>query len=297
MNNVPRQTYEFAELDVEVLLQLKRLGYQPRVIFDVGASNGFWSYQAHSAFSDAEYHLFEPLVDHVPEYKRLMEENLRSHPSFVLHKLAVGDKTGEAIISLHRDPSGSSTLATRPDPRGLKLLKTMTRRDDPATRSIPIPMATLDDLVRDGTVPTPSLVKMDVQGGELGVLKGAERILSSVDALLVETWIYRGYGEETPLLTEIAVWLSRFGFSLWELGDSHRDPDGLLIATDCWFLNSASMARFIRYGLPRPRFDTMFDVESEVVAELRATREKLQAMESTTFRRLRRKLGGILRLH
>ena len=95
VNKMTRTTYQFAELDQDIFKTLKNLDYHPKVIFDVGASNGYWSRLIQAVVPNAEYHLFEPLVDYFPSYQKIMQINLDSSPFFTLHKYALGSHDSE----------------------------------------------------------------------------------------------------------------------------------------------------------------------------------------------------------
>jgi hypothetical protein len=56
----------------------------------------------------------------------------------------------------------------------------------------------------------------------------------------LETWLTRGYGSATPLLSEVCEFLRSYGFWLWDFGDEYRDTDGTLVSKDCVFVNAAS---------------------------------------------------------
>ena len=56
------------------------------------------------------------------------------------------------------------------------------------------------------------LLKIDVQGGELGVLQGAEEILQSIDAVLVEVSFVELYAGQA-LADEVWRHLQSHGFS------------------------------------------------------------------------------------
>jgi FkbM family methyltransferase len=271
---VPRHSYEFAELDKELFSLLKKLGYAPTTIFDVGAAKGFWSHAIAEVFPHAAYHLFEPLIDHVPEYASSMEWNLALHPSFVLHKLALGEVTGETAINVLPESSSSTILDF--DVGDLEV------------RRLRVPAMTLDDVVRERTLPAPQIVKIDVQGAELSVLKGAQSILPEIDVLLLECWICRGYDRKTPLLSEIMNWLADFGFMLWDLGDSHRDSyrdaEGVLTTVDCMFVNARTMAHCLTYRVevperrPSPELQELIlavdRLSAELVRDAREERER-----------------------
>jgi FkbM family methyltransferase len=107
---MPRQSFEYAELDRELFSVLKRLGYEPNAIYDVGASNGIWSAEIAKVFPRASFHLFEPLIDHVLSYRSAMSHHLQQHPTFRLHKLALGRESGEIAINIPPDPVGSTIL-------------------------------------------------------------------------------------------------------------------------------------------------------------------------------------------
>jgi hypothetical protein len=72
------------DLDDQVLQEvrqtfrrLKKLGHEPRVIFDVGASNSGWSCYIKRILPEAEFYLFEPLIDYSSDYRELISEILR----------------------------------------------------------------------------------------------------------------------------------------------------------------------------------------------------------------------------
>ena len=173
---------------------------------------------------EATFDLFEPLVDLAPTYRVEMRANLELHPRFRLHKTALGQRRQRLKMFLDtRDPASSTALDWRTAP-------------DEIARA-EIEMMTLDEAVRDFKLPLPDVIKMDTQGGELNVLKGATKTLPHVKALFLECWLWRAYAQDTPLLLEIANWLRQFDFHLWDFGDDCRSG-GNLDARDCVFLNA-----------------------------------------------------------
>ena len=126
---------------------------------------------------------------------------------------------------------GTATMRVFPDPVGSTAL-TGVWGDEPLLQ---VPQMTIDSLVASGK-PIPSLIKADTQGSELDILKGADLILPQVGFLLLETWIVRGYGEATPLFSEIVQHLYARGFVPYDFGDTYRE-DGASIAQDVWFIN------------------------------------------------------------
>jgi FkbM family methyltransferase len=213
---------KFAEQDQARLRLFKSLGFSPECIYDIGASNGFWSRVVSTVFPNARYHLFEPLAEVVPSYKELLDINLNSKMNATLHPIALGEKCGIASLFMNSSYFDSSFL--------------LEKKTDEFPSSIDVEMLTLDAAVQKFSLPQPQLLKLDTQGYELSILKGAEETLKQVDIILLEAWIIRGYGQNTPLLFELAEWLARRNFFLLDVADGYRNDTGLLTTLDCFFV-------------------------------------------------------------
>jgi FkbM family methyltransferase len=214
----------YFELDQVRLKHLQSLGLKLRHFFDVGASNACWTTIMSPCFPEATFDMFEPLADMAPSYQQGMEWHLAHHPRSRLHKVAIGEKRGRVKMHVDANDPVNSTAVN---------MKTPAPKFSPRD----VEMTTLDDAMRDYNLATPQVIKVDIQGGELKVLKGAKRLLPNVDVLLLECWLWRGYSEDTPLLLEVANWLREFDFHLWDFGDCYRS-EGVLVHQDCFFLNA-----------------------------------------------------------
>jgi FkbM family methyltransferase len=188
-------------------------------------------------FPHATFNLFEPLIDHSVEYGKKMATTLSRHPAFRLHKVALGAECKKSWMYLYPENLvGSTALPLGVTPAG--------------ARRVEIDMLTIDYVVEEFRIPIPQVIKMDTQGCELNILQGATKSLPRVEVLLLECWLSRAYGETTPLLLEVADWLRKLDFHLWDLGNAWRDPAGVLVAQDCLFLNARSKVSRLANELP-----------------------------------------------
>lgn len=214
------------EPDRQGLRQLQKIGVEPRHFFDIGACNGAWTRFVQLDFPNARFDMFEPLSDHAPILRKRLDETVDGKRCW-LHKIALGSETKRTTMFVYPDnPAASTALELGFQPED--------------ANPIEIEMMTVDDAVDKLALPTPDVIKMDTQGCELNILKGARKILPHVQVLLLECWLKRAYGPKTPLLLEVAEWLREFDFHLVELGDGWRDENGTLGSQDCFFLNARS---------------------------------------------------------
>jgi FkbM family methyltransferase len=212
----------YAREDADFIKRLATTGVTLDTLWDVGGSNGAWSWIVGRSIPRMQHHLFEPLAGHVESYASTLRHHLAAHPNWTLHPVALGELDAEATIYADQNSYGSS------------LIESDYARQN--WRSVAIKVRSGDSLIAAGEAPSPDIVKADTQGFELAMLKGLEVNLGSVKALLLETWLSRGYGAATPLLTELITWLAERDFVPVDFGDGYRDPAGHLRSVDAFFL-------------------------------------------------------------
>lgn len=212
---------EFASEERDVLKRLKAKGYSPTQIFDIGASNGYWSWVIAQVFPETKFFLFEPLAEISKEYIDILAR-WRKEYDWQIFPLAVGEESGVIDFYMQKNPFNSTGL-----PPGNKRKYTLLR----------LPKIRLDDFLDEHKLETPSFIKMDTQGCELEILKGLGDKLYEVELLLLETWLSRGYGPMTPLINELADFLACYGLYMYEKAGQHRFENGDLISQDFFFVN------------------------------------------------------------
>lgn len=214
----------FGARDKAVAGQLKARGFAPRVVFDGGASNGLWTSVIAEVFPEARFEMFEPLADR-PEYAEGLERVLSGRVGAALHQVALGDRVGKAALRLPVDDPVSASLLT-----GARS----------SVRESEVDVVTLDAMVASARCRAPDLIKLDLQGAEMLALLGArEFCLPHASALVIETWLTRGYGPSTPLLHELVGFLAAHGYLTCDLGDGYRSRD-TLVSLDLWFVRAGS---------------------------------------------------------
>lgn len=93
-------------------------------------------------------------------------------------------------------------------------------------RTFSVDVRRLDTLVVQSEFPSPSILKLDVQGAELDVLEGAGTVLESVGAILLEME-HRAFYKGQPVFADVDAALRNWGFELIDfdvsrLGDVDR---------------------------------------------------------------------------
>jgi FkbM family methyltransferase len=193
-------------IDSLELLQLLR-PVAPTVIYDVGANVGTWTLLAKALFPAARIHAFEPLAQHHETFERHAKATSDVH----LHKLALGEVAGTAPIRVMSFSDASSLLPLAAAGGAQWQIREVGQQD--------VRVEALDVWQQEGSWPLPSLIKLDVQGFELGVLRGGRRCLDHAAAVLVEL-SFREFYEGQCLFHQVVGFLAEHGFMLHALGQS-----------------------------------------------------------------------------
>lgn len=143
----------------------------PRVLLDIGANIGMISLPLARRYPDLVVHAFEPGPHQAALLQRSISEN-RLDDRVFLERVALGDRCGENLFAVHSTvhASGDGLIDTgRAGPSQL----------------IRVQMWTLDNWWERKKRPVVHLVKIDVEGAELLVLKGARSFLSQARPVVV----------------------------------------------------------------------------------------------------------------
>ena len=206
------------------LAHLHRRGFRPTVVIDGGANVGRWTSTAHALFSDAAFHMVEPQ----PTCVALLEDLRRRLPRTTLSAVALAAPGVERVRMIGVAPGGLSEGAFV--------------TDDPDAEATTLPASTLDALFADRiTAADRVFLKLDLEGQELNALRGAERLLPSVDVVLCEVHFFDPYRSGCAVFGQVADFLAARGFEVYDIAAlMPRARDGRLNVGDVVFARSDS---------------------------------------------------------
>jgi FkbM family methyltransferase len=214
-NDMPNDMSSNGELRLQRLV-IDRVSHgRPMIAFDVGARIGDWSRglidNASGRAHGCIIHAFEP----VPESRSTLEElfvNQISRKEMRVNSVALSDRLGGSTIYVPHVRAGTSTL--HPDSR---------INYDVA---LEISTTTVDEYCRQVSVDYIDLLKIDTEGGDLGVIRGALELLKAgkIGVLQFEynfRWIYsRSYLKDVfDLITDIPYRVAKVCSSALEIYD------------------------------------------------------------------------------
>jgi FkbM family methyltransferase len=135
-------------------------------IFDVGSASGDYAAAALKLIPNAQIFAFEPSK---PKFDAL-RDRFKDQPRVTCVPLALGSVTGEAAFFGPAEGSEMSSLIRR----DLSLHGHHVRQVEV------VEVVTLDDYVRDLGIEAISILKLDVEGNELEVLKGGIKTIRNI---------------------------------------------------------------------------------------------------------------------
>ncbi|MCW2249602.1 FkbM family methyltransferase [Azospirillum fermentarium] len=194
-----------------------------RTVVDVGANKGQFSLLALELFPHARVYAFEPLA---AAFTRLGAWS-GSEPRLVRHCLALAEASGQRTMH----------VSARMDSSSLHPISQRQTAQFPGTQEVgeePVAAVRLDEIVSATDLQAPSLLKIDTQGGEIGVLRGAAGVLPCFDWVYVEcsfVELYQGQG----LINEVTDLLAAAGFQATVYWQPCWDAAGNPVQADVLF--------------------------------------------------------------
>lgn len=178
--------------DLQRFLGTRALG----AVFDVGANTGQTLNAVLRYAPDAQIHSFEPTDGAFVA----LQAKYGARPNVRLHKMALGSRT-ETLELQERADSELNTLVAAAASEGGRTQTT--------------PVSTVDDIVAASGITHLDLLKLDVQGWEMEVARGATRLIADHNLLFVlAEMTFRSDQREMQQFTELHDHLEAQGFVL-----------------------------------------------------------------------------------
>ena len=110
-------------------------------------------------------------------------------------------------------------------------------------KELALAMTTLDDVSGASALEGPVLLKVDVQGYELEVLRGGAQTLARSEVVLLEVSLLE-YNQGAPLMPEVVAFMNAAGFVPYDVcGQFRRETDTALCQIDIMFVRRESALR------------------------------------------------------
>lgn len=193
-------------------------GFKPKYILDIGAFEGEWTLMCRKIFQDASFLMFE-----AQESKSATLSSIKS-PFVDFHIGLLGPEINDKA-KFYINETVSSAL-----PESAKTNQAF----------VEIPMYTVDEVLKRKGIAKVDFIKLDVQGFELEVLKGATDALSLAEVVLMEVSLIE-INKGAPLINDVMNFMNEKEFICYDICSIVRRPlDQALWQTDLIFVKSNS---------------------------------------------------------
>lgn len=154
----PMEALNFGRYEGDDADQFRALLEPGQTILDVGGHIGWYALHAAAQFPDSKVHAVEPMPESYAQLQR--NAALNDLDNVTLHAMALGEHDDEVIFFFDPEyPTAASSANLMPAD---------------TVRRVTVPMRRMDGLGL-----APDVIKIDVEGGELGVLRGGVETLTA----------------------------------------------------------------------------------------------------------------------
>ena len=188
-------------------------------VLDVGASNGWYSKILQRYIPQADFKLFEPLSEYSEQLSALCDKC----SNFDYLPMALGSHTGLGILNYSRGFDGLSSMFDR-NPQYEYFAGTF---DAAGVERREVFVNTLDNYLSESQHDGPVFLKLDCQGAEFDILRGAQKALSSrivvvhAELLLIDKY------QMGSSFTEVFAFMEDCGFVIFDINPTYKELDGM----------------------------------------------------------------------
>lgn len=187
--------------------QLKLTNGNVNIIFDVGAHVGDTVETYSSLFPQAEIFAYEPF----PDSFAILKEKFSNKKHIHFFQKGIADNS--SVRKMYVNESSGTNSLLEPTKMGLSSDKAVKNKNE-----ISISTTTIQDECYSNQISSIDILKLDIQGGELAALNGAEDLLKQkkIKLIYTETYFRQQYVDQ-PLFYDIGNYLKSFGYFLQDL--------------------------------------------------------------------------------
>jgi FkbM family methyltransferase len=213
--------YQVPRMDF-ALERLRKIGFEPQLIFDVGAYQGDFAKMALHNWPRAQIGSFDVQRDALARLRSELGNKVR------VFEYLLGAEENKAI-TLNLSETASSVLE---------------EQSVPQQKSDVFPMTTIDRIIASEFAgKAPELLKIDTQGYELEILRGAGNNLGRIQVIIAELNLLDLH-RDVPLLHDVTQWLSAREWVAYDIcGLTRRPLDQALWQADFVFVQESSPLR------------------------------------------------------
>jgi|TARA_R110002020_G_scaffold60978_1_gene164561 FkbM family methyltransferase len=194
------------------LEDLKRKGFNPSTILDIGAHSGQFYRWAKNVWPDAFIWMIEANECHADILSNLTNQNNDKYTIATM-----GDVEREVNLYTRTD---------KPHTEGASYYKESAYWDIPQlVMKIPKTLQTLDNLFTDDS--SFDLIKMDTQGSEVDIIKGGKNLCKKSKYILLEVSLTK-LNEGAPTYEETMSFMEEYGFEQTMSIGEHYDGDKII---------------------------------------------------------------------
>jgi FkbM family methyltransferase len=185
-------------------LLVKNKGYVPSAILDIGANKGEWTTSMKSIYPESIYYLFE-----ASDYTELNHFN-DDKKVYLYKNTLLNDKIDEIYWYTIKGTGDSMYKEQTSYYKNIDPIKRKTINLDTIIQNDNI-------LKNDNNI----FIKIDCQGAEIPILKGATSILHKTDFILLEIPFFGEYNKGVPNFLEHIKYMDSIGFIPYDIVEAH----------------------------------------------------------------------------
>jgi FkbM family methyltransferase len=208
----------------DILILRQDIDFEPKTIIDIGAARGQWSQAARMVYPETQIYAFEPILE---SYK-LMQVRMINDIYFHAFNFGLADKNSKVTFGLNSFPDSSSILK----------MTEIHKKEFPFTEKeklVEIDCFRLDSIPEMNII-SPAFLKMDVQGAELIVLKGAGKVLEQLQGIQLELNFETFYESQVNYKEIFDFMFSQNFKRFFQIGTLKSNNSNKILACDMVFL-------------------------------------------------------------